>query len=161
MNQVVIISVEGFLTEGTDLRNSPPIQSSRILFDTLKATYQVVFLSTEPDQVLVRSWLKKEHFLKYATVFCRPASSILTPVDWKMAQVRELQADGWSIAYFMDTDPQAVEAAFLEGLPSLLMASPHYARPEWRPDTTHAVRPWDTLVSTLEKENLLRVQEVS
>jgi hypothetical protein len=160
MAVIIVMGLEGVLTETDDLRTSPPHKTGYLLYEGLrKGGFQMVLLAASAEMELVRSWLRKEHITDFATVRCRPASSILSVPAWKLTQLRELAADGWKIACFMDSDPAAVAAAFHEGVATNLISYPRYSRPEWRPDATRSVRAWDDLVSTLEKENLSREKE--
>lgn len=161
MNPVAIICVEGVLVDGTDLRASPPTKFGRLYYDALKTQYQLLLISSlEPNAQLVRAWLKREHFAGFGTVFTRPSDTLLSPDDWKVSKIREMQSEGWPVALYVDTDPASVRAAFLEGIPTSLLSSPRYGRPEWRPGEDRGIKPWDALVDTIEAEQLLKAPEV-
>lgn len=159
MNPIAIVSMEGVLVEGPDLKSSPPTKNGRVFYEALKSQYQILLLSTDPSQELARSWLKREHISGFGSVFCRPSNTILSPVDWKAAKIREMQAEGWPVMLYVDADPAAVKAAFLEGVPTALITTPRYSRPEWRPDSERNIKPWDSLVDTIEEEHLLKAPE--
>lgn len=161
MNPLAIVCLEGVMVDGSDLKASPPTKHGSLLYAALKGQYQTLFLSTNPSHELARAWLKREGVTGYGTVFCRPENTILDPVDWKVSKIREMQSEGWPVMLYLDSDPASIRAAFLEGVPTALIASPRYGRPEWRPDAERAIRPWDSLVDTLEQENLLKAPEAS
>lgn len=159
MNPLAIIALEGVLVDGVDLKASPPTKHGKLFYAALKSQYQTLILSTDPSHELARAWLKREGITGFGSVFCRPANTILSPVDWKVSKIREMQSEGWPIALYADSDPASIRAAFLEGVPTALLASPRYSRPEWRPDAERAIRPWDSLVDTLEAEHLLKAED--
>lgn len=159
MNPLAIINLEGVLVDGQDLKSSPPTKHGRLLYDALKGQYQALILSTDPSHELARAWLKREGVTGFGSVFCRPTNTLLSPVDWKVSKIREMQAEGWPVMLYVDSDPESIRAAFMEGVTTMLVASPRYARPEWRPDGERSIRPWDSLVDTLEAEHLLRTEE--
>ena len=159
MNPLAIISLEGVLVEGTDLKASPPTKTGRILYESLRSQFQLLILSTDPSPALAREWLKREHYAGYGSVFSRPDNTILSPVDWKVSKIREMQSEGWPVMLYMDSDPAAIRAAFLEGVPTALIATPRFGRPEWRPDADRGIKPWNALVDTLEQEQLLKAPE--
>ena len=159
MNPLAIVALEGVLVEGTDLKASPPTKHGHALYEAIKSQYQILVLSTDPSLELARTWLRRESYTGFGTVLCRPTTTILSPADWKMARLREMQAEGWPVMLYVDSDPEAVRAAFLEGVTTALIASPRYGRPEWRPDADRSIKPWDALVGTIEEEHLLRVSE--
>jgi hypothetical protein len=153
---LVVLSIEGVLSKSPDLRTEPPSIVGKVLFESLKDRHRVLLLSVGNDVELVRSWLLKERFKNYASVQCMPKNTALSVPAWKASVVREMLSEGWDIAMFIDSDPKAVQSVFLEGVPSLLVASPQYARPEWRPDSERHIKPWDDLVSIIEKESLAK-----
>lgn len=160
MTPIAIICLEGVLVEGTDLKASPPTKTGRGIHEAFKSQYQILLLSTDPSHELARAWLKREYISGFGTVFCRPENTILSPVDWKVSKIREMQAEGWPVMLFVDADPTAIRAALLEGVPTALITTPRYSRPEWRPDSERNIKPWDSLVDTIEEENLLKAPEV-
>lgn len=153
---LVVMAVEGVLTKAPDLHTEPPTVLGKNLFATFKDQHRLLLLSTNPDHALVREWLLKERFKGYASLQCKPKSSAMSDSDWKANTVRNMLSEGWEVGTFFDADPKAVQAVFMEGVPSFLLAAPQYARPEWRPDADRSIRPWDQLVSTIEKESLVK-----
>ena len=160
MNPLAIVCMEGLLVEGTDLKASPPTRHGRLLYEALKSQYQILLVTTDPSAELARAWLKREHLTGFGSVYTRPTTTILSAVDWKVAQIREMQSEGWPVMLYADSDPAAVRAAYLAGVPTMLVASPHFGRPEWRPDADRSIKPWDALVDTMEQEHLLKAPEV-
>jgi hypothetical protein len=159
VNPLAIINLEGVMVDGVDLKASPPTKNGRMLYDALKGQYQMVVLSTCPSYELARAWLKREYITGFGSVFCRPDNTILSPVEWKMTQIREMQSEGWPVMLYVDADPTAIRAAILEGVSTALVTTPRFARPEWRPDADHSFRSWESLVDTIESEHLLKAPE--
>lgn len=153
---LIIMSIEGLLTKTPNLHTEPPTVLGKTLFATFKDQHRLLLLSTNPNVELVKGWLLKERFKGYASLQCIPSNTTLTPSQWKADAVRTMLSEGWEVGMFFDADPAAVKAVFMEGVASFLLASPQYARPEWRPDVDKNIRPWDELVSTIEKEALVK-----
>jgi hypothetical protein len=152
------MQLEGVLSDTDDLRTTQPSHTGKYLYEALKGSFRLVLMtSAEPE--LAHLWLRKERITGYGQVLYHPPSSIQENVDWKRSQIREIQSEGWPIVLYLDVDPVAVRMAFLEGLHTLLLASPRYSRPEWRPDGEYKVRSWDDLVSTIEEENLSKADK--
>lgn len=156
MQPLAVVCLEGLLVDGTDLKSSPPTRHGRLFYEALRSQYQILIVSCDPSTELARAWLKREHVVGYSTVYCRPSNTILSPVDWKVSRIREMQSEGWPVGLYVDSDPSSVRAAFLEGVPTVLVTSPRYGRPEWRPDAERGIKPWDALVDTMEQEHLLK-----
>lgn len=159
MNGLAIVCLEGLLVEGTDLKASPPTKHGRMLYEALKSQYQLLVITTDPSIELARAWLKREHLTGFGSVYCRPNDTVLSPVDWKMSKIREMQSEGWPVMLYVDSDPASIRAAFLHGVPTALVASPKFGRPEWRPDVERGIKPWEELVDTMEQESLLKAPE--
>jgi hypothetical protein len=160
VNPLAILCLEGVMVEGTDLKASPPTKTGRLLYESFKGQFQLLIITTDPNVALAREWLKREHYTGFGSVYARPENTILSPVDWKVSKIREMQAEGWPVMLYVDSDPTSVRAAFLEGVPTLLVATPKFGRPEWRPDADRSIKPWDALVDTMEQEQLLKAPEV-
>lgn len=159
----VVMSIEGVLVESHDLKTGLPSQSGRLLYENLIQGYAVVLL-TQHDPELVSGWLRKEGIKGFATVLSSATTSTalsLSPSAWKAYQVRSFLQTGTAVAWFVDTDPEAIAAVFLEGVPTMMISSPYYTRPEFRPDVTRRVRKWDDLVTTIESERLVKAREGS
>lgn len=154
MSQYVFMTVEGVLVEGMDIKTGLPSQNGHMLFDALKISYSVVLI-TQYDQELVDTWLRKEGIRGYANLFAYDYATL--PVTaWKARKVRDFQRNSVPVAWFIDSDPAAITSVFLEGVPTMLVSSPHFVRPEFRPGQEHKVRRWDELVTTIETEQMFR-----
>ena len=157
----VVMAVEGVLVESQDLKTGLPSQAGHMLYDNLLAGYSIV-LVTHHERELVDTWVRKEGIRNFATLLSYAESNqVLTLSEWKAYQVRQFLQDGTPVSWFVDTDPTAIEAVFMEGVPTMMLSSPHYTRPEFRPDATHRVRPWNELVTTIESDRMLKVAKES
>lgn len=152
----VVMTIEGVLTETHDLKSTLPSQSGRLLYENLIQGYAVILL-THHDRELVDTWLRKEGIKGFATVLSFASTSTAMSLNgWKAYQVRSFIQTGTPVSWFVDTDPEAIALVFTEGVATLLVSSPYYTRPEFRPDVTRHVRKWDELVTTIEHEKLLK-----
>ncbi len=155
----VVMTVEGVLIEGYDLKTDLPSQSGHMLYDTLVQYYAIVLL-TQHDRDLVDTWLRKEGIRGFATVLSFASTSWAYSIPaWKAFQVRGFLQAGTAVSWFIDTDPAAIEAVYLEGVPTMMLSNPQFTRPEFRPDAARKVRPWDQLVTTIEMEKLVKMEK--
>lgn len=156
-SNLVVMVIEGVLVESQDLKTGLPSQPGHMLYDNLRQGYSIVLL-THHERDLVDTWLRKEGIQGYATVMSYAASAgVLSLSAWKATQVRTFRQNDSSVAWFVDTDPSAIEAVYLEGVATMMLSNPHFTRPEFRPDAERHIRPWNQLVTTIETERLIKV----
>lgn len=153
----VVMSIEGVLIESQDLKTGLPSQNGHMLYDNLAQGYAIALL-TYHQRDLVDTWLAKEGIRGFATVLSYASSNqVLSLSEWKATQVRQFQQNGSAVSWFIDTDPSAIEAVYLEGVPTMMLSNPRFTRPEFRPDAEHRVRPWNQLVTTIESDRMLKL----
>lgn len=154
MTTSVVMTVEGVLSTGPDLASLPQEQGL-ILFEALKAGYQIT-LVTAHERALAEQFLVRNGIKGYASIrFFHDTGLGLEPAAWKAHVVREMQLAMRPVSWFIDSDPVAIQMVFLEGVPTMLLSHPRYIRPDFRPDAKREVRPWGSLVDTLDREKVL------
>jgi hypothetical protein len=153
--RIIVITIEGVLSETDDLLSSPPTKEGRDLYNALKGPYRVILFSNGDDHAVAKEWLKKEGFKGYAMLLCYPLAA-LALTGWKISQVRMMLGDGWDIAMVIDTDRQVHQAMLDEGVASVLVSYPGMARPGRLPESPGPLRPWDEIAATVEERNMLQ-----
>lgn len=140
-----MITIEGVLSEGPDLKSSAPHKWSKPLYEALHTSYRTVALSSN-DQAITRWWLRREHFADWSAVLC--SNGVMSYEDWRIDQIRDFQANGWEIAFLLDPDPDVAIIAQSMGVLTLKLGRPLHP-PGWKPDD-QAFRPWVEVADTLE-----------
>lgn len=153
----VVMSIEGVLNDGApgaDLLNTESTNSGKILYSIFRDTSRLLLLSTEPSKERVKAWLARERFNRYADVHCYPNDTIRTPQEWRAQHVRDLMGVGHHIAFYIDSDADAVKAVLESGVHGMLVASPGVIPGRFEKDHTYSS--WYDLVDSIEQQVALK-----
>ena len=153
----VVMSVEGVLTatpDGSNLLSCESAGDGRTLYMMLRDTSRVLLLSSDPSKERVKAWLSRERLSRYADIHCYPPDSMAPYAEWKVQHVNELIGVGHHIAFYIDSDPSAVQRALEAGVGALLVAYSGVAPGQHSHE--HSYSPWYDLVDSIEQQNLLR-----
>lgn len=152
----VIFSLESVLTAGANpsITQGESVAAGRLLYDSLKSQYRVVILSEYPDVEAVRGWLIRERVTQFAFVHTYDRGSGLSPEAWKVAKVKELQAQGHHIGFYVDGNPNTVAEVMELGINGVLVA--YSAKVPGAYGRDRAITPWYDLVSTIEEHAMIR-----
>jgi hypothetical protein len=162
---IAAIGIEGILAaDPKDDRlfaSRSPIQSGLRLVAALKQMYKLVFITDELDVVPVEHFLKVNQAPEWAYLLARREwQADADATEARLQQLDTLRGDlGMAVALYLDADPQAVAGAMMKGIPSLLMAHPQYARPEWRPDDERGVKSWAEIQAGVLRQKELKGQD--
>lgn len=143
--QIALISVEGVLANGLDLRSAPAQRWARPLYEAIHSQYRTVGLSGW-NSTLTKSWLRKEALDGWSAVLGN--DSILEFQAWKVAQLRDFLANAWEVAFLVDSDLYVCSAAQDMGVLTLRLGTP-LNWPGWKAEDT-GYRPWADLSDTVE-----------
>lgn len=145
---VVVMDVEGVLSEEADLRRSPPTKWGKPLYEALRAQFRLILL-TSSDRELAEYWLKREGFTGRAGLQAWPDKGKAHAYpQWKVLQVKDFLAEGWEIAFFVDADPATSQAAGALGVRTMLVSYPPIG---FHTDFGGPPRSWDEVVDTIEQ----------
>lgn len=155
-----VIAIENVLArvpDGDHLVRAMPITEGVTLYQALKQTHKIALVTNAASLEKVQHWLRVNGLAGYTIVVLER-----TPRQGRSLrgeQLECLRAQGYSVDLFIDADPAAVAEAVHMGVTSLCFVSPRYARPEFRPDATNEIRPWDAIAAEVDAQNELRVRE--
>ena len=146
MSAIAVITIEGVLARGDDLRNAQPTKQAAQLFAGLRSQSNVAAF-TRADPEIANWWLKREHFNDWAMVQAYPSTSAFTYEGWRLDQLRSFLAEGWEIFAFIDRSPDLVEEAVKLGVTGICVSYPH-TQPGWK--EVAAPRAWSDVAATVD-----------
>lgn len=153
----IVLSVEGVIANAPISDNLLLCESNRdgrVLYTMLRDSARILILSSDPSKDRVKAWLARERLTRYADVHCYPPDSMLSYAEWKIQHVNDLIGVGHHIAFYIDSDPEAVRNALEAGVGAILVAYPGVV--PGRSTHEHSYSPWYDLVDSIEQQNLLR-----
>jgi len=133
-----------------------PIDRGRRLYQALASLYSVILITDAPTDDL---WLAINGFDAHVGVVERRPDDPEDVAIRRIRQMERLRAQNANIEYLVDPNPAVVSAVIRIGVPCLLMVDPPYARPEFHPDYTEEIRPWDQLVEEIDHARALRAAD--
>lgn len=141
---IAVMTVEGVLAQGDDLRNAPPTKWARALYDGARSQFRMIaFTAADPD--LAEWWLKREFLNDWAAVMTQ--EPYLEYPAWKVKQVEEFLAEGWDIGWVMDVDQQVLSSVNELGVLTLTVSYPAN-RVGWKAHSSEP-RSWADVSGTL------------
>ena len=142
---ISLITVEGVLAQGEDLKNAAPQKWARPLYDGIRSQFRTIALTRAPEE-LARWWLNRERLSNWSGVLCW--NNPMSYEAWVIDQVREFLANGWDMAFLLTSNTDIATVVQGMGVLTLMVGTPIHP-PGWRADDT-GFRPWDQLVDTLD-----------
>jgi hypothetical protein len=143
--QVALITVEGVLAQGDDLKSALPYKWSIPLYEGIRSQFRTVAL-TRSDQETARWWLRREGLHSWSGVLTW--NQFLSWEDWRIDQIRDFLANAWEIAFLLDNDRDVTTVAQSMGVLTLTIGRP-LTHPGWKPEG-HGFRSWDDVTGTVE-----------
>jgi hypothetical protein len=143
VNECLIVSLEDVLA--MDANNAWARNVD--LYGALGGTFRTVVI-TRWDREEAKRWMRAER-VRYDLLLER-GNSILNDHEWKLHAVTEVQAMGWPIGVYLDSDPGVVQEVLARGITTLLISF-RVARPNWVP-VVGAPRAWDDLVAFIDDQ---------
>jgi hypothetical protein len=141
---IAVITIEGVLAQGDDLRKAPPTKWGRALYEGLALNFRTIaFTKADPD--IAQWWLKREMLTGWAGVMSH--EKYLDWPNWKVEQIRSFLAEGWEVGLMLDTDLEVLHRVNELGVLTLTVTYPAM-KVGWR---SHEVspRPWADVSGTL------------
>lgn len=145
MTKIAVITLEGTLANGPDLKSALPFRWTNPLYDGIRSQFRTMALSRSDEEV-TRWWLRREGLPSWSGVLCW--NHVMGYEDWRIDQIREFLANGWEIGFLLDSDRDVTTVAQSMGVLTLTVGHP-LVHVGWKADD-HAFRPWDELSTTLD-----------
>ena len=143
---ITIVTVEGVLARGDDLKTAQPAKQAKALYDGLKLTNNMIGL-TRANEEIARWWVKREHLAGWASILSYPPGSTFTWDHWRVDQVRGFLAEGWEVYAYIDTNAYVVDEVRALGVATMCVSYPHQP-PGWK--ETALPRAWADVVTTVD-----------
>lgn len=149
---LAVVSIEQVLANGGDLRQIAAYRGARLLYDALASQYHLIGLSMA-SQEIATWWTKREHMPKWARIYAADLlANDMTSMDyrdWKIMQVRTFLAEGWEIAFYMDSHHGPVQQVHELGVTTITFDHA-MINPGWRDPALSAPRAWENLATTVD-----------
>ena len=146
MSQIALITVEGVLAQGEDLRSAMPTKWAKPLYDSVRSQFRTIAL-TRSDQETGRWWLRREGLPDWTAVLSWNAA-LLSYEEWRLDVIRDFLANAWDIAFLLDSDHAVTTMAQAMGVLTMTLGHPLH-HPGWKPDD-HQFRSWNEVTDTVE-----------
>jgi hypothetical protein len=141
---IAVVTIEGVLANGEDLRTAQPTKWGRSLYEGLVVNFRTIAF-TQADPEIAAWWLKREMITGWAAVMTQ--EPYLDYPQWKVKQIEEFLAEGWEVGMMIDTDPEVLARVTDLGVLTLQASYPT-TRIGFRPHEA-SPRPWADVSSTL------------
>jgi len=158
-----VMVVEGVLRK---LEGDAPIVAGVSLYSALRASFNLVLISGEPeterskdhlDRFLTMNGMNKHQYIEYTSPVMR---EIHGSAGERVRQVSALRMKGFAVDVVVEPHPEIAAELFNAGYLVLHFMSPQYSRPEWRPDHPKAgPKDWDKLQEQVAHEAYMRSQD--
>lgn len=128
----------------------PPIDVGVRVARDLSYHNELFFLTSDEHPYRVQHWLVVTFELS------KPPRLLEGSATSAVSSVRTL---GYDATYYVDGSPSRCAEAMRTGTTALVMASPVYARPEFRPEAFGPVREWDDIVAEVDEQRRKRLAD--
>jgi hypothetical protein len=153
----IAITVEGTLRK---LVGGAPIQPGLDLYFGLATRAKLVLLTGEMDGQGLSTWLLTEGLHEHVKVFYSDVVlADLSEGGERLCQLASARQLGYDVELVIEPDPLVSARLLVAGYNVLTFSHAEYSVPAWRPDAIVKVRPWDELVSQVEREAYLRATD--
>lgn len=148
---MIVVHFDVLAQPSESLITRQPSVEGRRLWNTFWDRYQGrTILTCDPETPieLLKEWLTKEYYkpslIQQADEYERSGSTPRADAVWKV------QSTLGKVDFYLDTDPDTCSRTIAMGIPTLLVAVPHFIRPEWNREQT--LREWTSVVNELETQ---------
>lgn len=154
----VVISIDGVLSQRPpqhSILDYEAVAQGRVLFSMIRNSTRVLYLSNDPNEERVRSWLIRERLAPFQALYCYPVESPVLPAEWQVEQVRLLLSQGHHLSFYIGSDPRVVKEVLEQGVDAIMMATTAVV-PGDSPYVQGQYTPWYDLVDTIDERELLK-----
>ena len=149
----IVLSLDGVLRSDT----GELIPDGLVMYRAFKILGRVILI-TSLEESMARVWLMMHNLSDYDLLLDNSCS--LDPEEsLKVRQLSVAKARG-SVNFYVDSDPSMAAEALRQGLTTILVSSPKYSRPDFRPDAPKGVRRWADIVEERTRQQSLKAADV-
>lgn len=154
MTSTTVIVVEGVLRQNI---GDGVIRQGQRLYHGLKETSKIAVVSNSLQHQQVERWLLLNGFTDHPYFYGADVTDPWEVGGTRLRQIQHLREGGNFVELVVEPDPDIAARLMSEGLSVAAFLHPKYTRPEFRPDWSGEVKPWDTLVAEVERQEAMRV----
>lgn len=148
---IVVINVDGVLVDG-EMPQSPATIGGAMLYKSFSAYDPSVYLiSTARSDEMVRVWLYREGFERWARLETMDGSLIHDPTEFKCYCIKNMLASGLQPTIYFDDDPATTIAVANMGVTAMLMIDGDLHASGPRP-----IQEWDEIATTINHQKVER-----
>ena len=107
----------------------------------------------------MKDWLELESVFGYTKVKYPEDCLDLSPRLMRLMQVSQISQEGYAIRLIVEPDPEVAAHLLVNGYNVLNFLHAQYALPEWLPNYTGTVQPWEELSGTVARIAKLRAED--
>lgn len=147
---IAIVTIEGVLAQGADLRVARSYKQARPLWAALRSEFQLVGLTRAPAEV-ARWWLRQEGMYDRNWAQIRAWSSdtsLFSWENWRFHEVRNMLAEGNEIGVCLEHSFNCAEMLHSLQVPVMWLSYPAKAL-GWQDPEDTAPRPWADVATTV------------
>lgn len=150
-----VMQVEGVLRKPV---TGAPIESGRRLYLGLSQFYRIV-LVTENDRQYSGEWLGMHSFTRHDHIVYFEDSIVTRKYFW-LDTARSLRTRyGYDVDTCVVPDPADAALLIRYGFSTLLFTQAAYALPEWSPDHSKGIKPWEELTAEVQRGRAIRAAD--
>lgn len=151
-----VVCLNGFLRPSSNRDGIDPVAQD--IYVSLKSRYRVVLLDETADRD-TEHWLGVYGITGFTRAYTPPADfAPETVTDGRLRMLAAIRnADGADLV--VEADPACAAAEIRAGYNVLLYASPHYLLDIWDPEHGDAPRPWDDIVSEIDRQRAAKAAD--
>jgi hypothetical protein len=152
------MSVFVFVLDGVMRYNAAINVPGAEMYRSLSAHNRVAILCGENKEE-AEHFLRVNDFRTHAYVIEEDPTSSPTKEGRRRDQISRLRQYGSHVELVLEPDPEIAADLFSWGVPTMVYLHPQYSRPSFRPDFGREVKPWDTLVETIDYQTEMRTKD--
>jgi hypothetical protein len=148
----IVMSLDGVLRSDT----GELVTDGLVMYRAFKILGRVTLITSLAEN-MARVWLMMHNLSDYDLLL--DSSSSLDPAETlKQRQLAIARSRGTANIY-VDADPGMAAEAIRLGITSVLISTPYYSRPEFRPDAPKGVRRWADIVEERTRQQALKAAD--
>lgn len=150
-SRTLLVTFDGVLCHGGFRIQAEPVMEHIALVKALEAAYRLVYVvPADADLEHADTWLLTN---------LGEMDPVVLHGDSLSEHLRRARLGRYNVVSVLTSDPGTAAEALRLGLTPLLLTSPSYARPEFRPDWDRDPRPWDAVIEEVDHQRRLKARD--